>query len=61
MNDEQLRLDLGKPLETLLKIEEIDWSKRHVCNECATEKRAEWRAERETIWEKMDEWLGLLK
>jgi hypothetical protein len=58
---EPLRLDLGKPLETLLSIERMDWGKHRVCDECAAEKRVEWQKEREAIWEKMDEWLGLSK
>lgn len=54
-----LKLDLGRPLETLHALEGFDWTAHGVCADCAADRRAEWRTEREAMWTAMDSWLGL--
>lgn len=51
-----LELDLGRPLESLHSLESFDWTAHGVCVGCTEDRRAEWRAEREAIWEAMDGW-----
>lgn len=50
---------LCHPLETLQTIMDLDWAAEELCEECVREKRAEWRDEQRTVWERMDGWLGL--
>ncbi|KAI0934922.1 hypothetical protein AcV5_006610 [Taiwanofungus camphoratus] len=51
---------LCRPLETLQAIIELDWQAHGLCQECVLDKREEWRGEQRVVWEKMDEWLGLV-
>ncbi|TFK47737.1 hypothetical protein OE88DRAFT_1636058 [Heliocybe sulcata] len=49
---------VGKPLETLQNIIEVDWEKEGLCAGCAALKRGEWREQQEGIWEKIGIWLA---
>ncbi|KZT21985.1 hypothetical protein NEOLEDRAFT_1072502 [Neolentinus lepideus HHB14362 ss-1] len=49
---------VGKPLETLQSIIEVDWEKEGLCAECAALKREEWKEQQEDIWEKIGIWLA---
>jgi hypothetical protein len=51
---------VSAPLEALQKICEIDWTALGLCEECVRHKREEWKGEMDTIWEKMDEWSGII-
>lgn len=51
---------VSAPIEALLKISEIDWVELGLCEQCVRDKREEWKGEMDTIWEKMDEWLGII-
>ena len=48
-----------KPLETLKKIQEVDWGSLGLCNTCCEEKRKEWEDEAKDIWSRMDNWVDL--
>ncbi|KAI0085916.1 hypothetical protein BDY19DRAFT_996349 [Irpex rosettiformis] len=48
---------LCRPVETLRGIQEIEWEKEGVCEECCKEKREEWEGEIRVIWEKVDGWI----
>lgn len=50
---------LCKPIETLQAIIDLDWTTHGLCQECVIAKREEWKEEQETVWKKMDGWLGL--
>ena len=50
-----------KPLETLKKIQEIDWRSLGLCDACCGEKRKEWEDEADDIWSRMDTWIDLDK
>lgn len=49
---------VSTPIEALQKICEIDWTELGLCEGCVRDKREEWKGEIDTIWKKMDEWLG---
>ncbi|KAF9789770.1 hypothetical protein BJ322DRAFT_1044110 [Thelephora terrestris] len=51
---------VSAPIEALQKIREINWKELDLCEECVQDKREEWKGEVDTIWEKMDEWLGII-
>ena len=50
---------LCTPVETLKKIQQVEWEQHGLCAECCQEKRAEWEDEARSIWDKVDGWLGL--
>lgn len=50
---------LCRPIETLQAIIDLDWGAHGLCQECAAEKREEWMAEQNTVWNKVDGWLAL--
>ncbi|EPQ57702.1 hypothetical protein GLOTRDRAFT_56136 [Gloeophyllum trabeum ATCC 11539] len=49
---------VGKPLETLQNIIDVDWEAEGLCAECAALKRQEWREQQEDIWAKIGVWLA---
>jgi hypothetical protein len=50
-----------KPLETLKKIQDIDWRSLGLCDACSEEKKKEWEDEADDIWSRMKTWAGLDK
>lgn len=51
---------VSAPIETLQMICEINWGELGLCEECVRDKTEEWKGEINNIWEKMDEWLGII-
>lgn len=48
-----------KPLETLNKIQKVDWRSLGLCDACCEEKRREWEDEADDIWSRMVSWAEL--
>ncbi|KIJ36740.1 hypothetical protein M422DRAFT_260833 [Sphaerobolus stellatus SS14] len=48
-----------KPLETLKRIQNIDWASLGLCEECCKAKREEWDEEADSFWSKLEEWTKL--
>jgi hypothetical protein len=46
-----------KPLETLQRMKDTDWTKEGLCQSCVKDKHGEWTDEQRNIWNLMDEWL----
>lgn len=46
-----------RPLETLERMKNIDWSNAGLCQSCVREKRDEWTEEQNVVWRMMDVWL----
>jgi len=58
----QPALDNGgmyKPLETLEAMRNVEWERVGVCKGCVEEKRVEWEKEKEGVWVRLGEWVGL--
>lgn len=47
-----------KPLETLKKIQDVDWKSLGLCDACWEEKKKEWQDDADDIWSRIDGWLG---
>ncbi|KIM36472.1 hypothetical protein M413DRAFT_290701 [Hebeloma cylindrosporum] len=47
-----------KPIETLQRMKQIDWSSYGLCDSCVAEKKEEWTDEQRRVWELMDEWIS---
>ena len=48
-----------KPLETLKKIQAVDWSALGLCGACSVEKRKEWEEAADDIWSQLEGWANL--
>jgi hypothetical protein len=52
-------IDLGRPLESLRALEEVDWEAQGVCASCTAQRRQECRDDRQAIWDRLPGWLNL--
>lgn len=48
---------LCRPVETLRRIQTVQWESHGLCETCCAEKREEWEDEIKVIWRKIDEWI----
>lgn len=48
---------MGKPLQTLERMKDVNWSECGLCEECVRIKREEWTEEQDRVWKIMDTWI----
>ncbi|KAF8591321.1 hypothetical protein K439DRAFT_1627045 [Ramaria rubella] len=48
-----------KPLETLKKVQEVNWKSLGLCESCYAEKKLEWEDEADDIWSRMAGWVDV--
>ncbi|KAJ3784501.1 hypothetical protein GGU10DRAFT_388255 [Lentinula aff. detonsa] len=48
---------MGKPLQTLERMKNVNWTEYGICEECVRDKREEWTEEQSRVWKLMDEWI----
>ncbi|KIK66728.1 hypothetical protein GYMLUDRAFT_238964 [Collybiopsis luxurians FD-317 M1] len=48
---------MGKPLQTLEKMKNVDWGTYGICESCVKDKLDEWTEEQTAVWDLLDGWI----